>query len=62
MFSSQKRFICQERIPMLVGLPTAMPSHQITSSGVASATPGNTAAPSAVTRHASPMDTPQGRG
>ena len=36
--SSQKRFIFHERIPMFVGLPTARPSHQITSSAVASST------------------------
>jgi hypothetical protein len=34
--SSQNLFIFQERIPMLVGLPTARPSHQITSWAVAS--------------------------
>src|SRR5436309_650052 len=36
--SSQNRFIFQERSPMLVGLPSASPSHQSTSSGVASST------------------------
>src|SRR6266567_3785636 len=38
MASSQNRFIFQDRTPMLVGLPTANPSHQYTSSGAASAT------------------------
>src|SRR5262245_4711188 len=53
MTSSQKRFIFQDRMPMFVGLPTARPSHQTTSSAVASATvrrrtsmPGTLAAPS----------------
>ena len=36
MVSSQKRFMRQDRIPMLVGLPTASPSHQSTSSAAAS--------------------------
>src|SRR5262245_43638399 len=51
--SSQKRFIFQDSRPMLVGLPSASPSHQSTSSGVASSTwrrristPGMLAAPS----------------
>src|SRR3954470_3234964 len=54
MASSQNRFIRQDNTPMLVGLPTASPSHQYTSSGVASPTsrtrtsvPGIVPAPSA---------------
>ena len=35
--SSQKRFIFHESTPMFVGLPTARPSHQCTSSGTADA-------------------------
>src|SRR5436309_11444858 len=52
--SSQKRFIFQDKRPMLVGLPRASPSHQSTSSGIASSTwrrrtstPGMLPAPSA---------------
>src|SRR4029077_7819407 len=54
MVSSQNRFIFQDSRPMLVGLPSANPSHQSTSSAVASSTlrrrtsmAGMVAAPSA---------------
>ena len=57
MASSQNRFILQDSTPMLVGLPTASPSHQYTSSGVAASTsrtrtsvPGMSPAPSATSR------------
>src|SRR4051794_12437608 len=36
--SSQKRFIFHDNTPMFVGLPTARPSHQTTSSAVACST------------------------
>ena len=38
MVSSQNRFIFQDTRPMLVGLPTAIPSHQSTSSADAAST------------------------
>src|SRR4051794_3482675 len=57
MASSQNRFIFHDNTPMLVGLPTANPSHQYTASGVAAATsrrrtsvPGIGPAPSAPRR------------
>src|SRR4051812_34642972 len=52
--SSQNRFIFHDNSPMLVGLPSASPSHHSTSSGVAASTlrrrtsmPGMLPAPSA---------------